>query len=1084
MNKKFVLITSSLLLATLAFGLASFRHVEKSEASVGNYSTNAATYYNGITATSGQKLAAQLHDLITNTHRTYTAYDDNGKYKYQQQTDQYYENGSKVSGYIYEFYSGVKWPNGWYPDAGDTRGGYNREHCWCQSNSVNTAGKEMWGTNGGGADMHHLRPVESRLNSTRNNHPYGEIDDRDNYKSYAKYGNDETYALGGYTSTTADTFEPLDSKKGDVARIILYTYLHYNSYTVSTLFGSYGTTNGNGQSSFFSTSLLSLTKITNQNTEAKALEMLLRWNTNDPVDDIERRRNEQVAIYQGNRNPFIDNSSYADAIWGTTGITSISKTTATITTGSTTTISAIASNGGTISWSSSNTNKVTVSSATAASGSSITLTGIAVGSATITASITISGTTYSKTCTVTVTGPRTLSSISLSGQTTAFTVDDSFIFDGTVTANYTNSTTADVTTSTTFSGYDMSTTGDQTITASYTEGGTTKTATYTITISDPPTEDTDEGSVTASNGAFEGWTASGTGSAYADGSAKFDSSGDLVYILDLFEGNVSANMTSLVVTINGKVNVQSGSPGSSNTYKVEAIAKNGNNIVSKANDTKTGSSVFNTSPTTVDFEMSSGLSGTTGIRITYVTKDSGNWAIKSISWVATYDLPSGPVLSSITLDTTDVQKSFVVNETFNYDNIIVTAVYDDESTEQLDSFDVSTPDMSTTGNKTITVTYETESATYQITVTAAVPTSITATPKKTFYVGETLTVSNITVEDNYGNEVENFTFTNNNYQFLYSDATSGGSLTNKTFTNSVSWNNLTCSLTVQVQRKARYDASGTVDVLTQSTTGVTTTTYTAFSGLDKTKTGITSDSVYAGQCAGGNSSIQLRSAKDKNNNYSGIITTTSGGSFTEISVVWNENTANGRYITIYGKNSTYSSANDLYSATSSTQGTSLGTITYGTSTSLIISGNYSYIGIRASEPLYLTSISITCGVKDTPLNMANYIMYTDTANQCTTKFDIAKGYFDKLSTEEKATFMTSNDYVIATARERFEAWARNQGKTITLVNGTYTISNAKYLGIEVLNSSFDNSTLIVIIVSFMSVTTLGVYLYRRKKKNG
>ena len=1077
MNKKFVLVASSLLLATLSFGLASFRHVEKSEASVGNYSTNAATYYNGITATSGKQLAAQLHDLITSTHRTYTVYDDNGKYKYQQQTDQYYENGSKVSGYLYEFYSGVKWPNAWAPNAGDTTGGYTREHCWCQANSYNTGGTQMWGDKGGGADMHHLRPVENRLNTSRSNHPYGEIEKRDSYKVYAKLGNNSTYALGGYMSSAVDTFEPLDSKKGDVARIILYTYLHYNSYTNTELFGSYGSTNGSGSTSYFSTTLLPLTNITNQTTEAKALEMLLKWNTNDPVDDIERRRNEQVAIYQGNRNPFIDNSSYADAIWGSTGITSISKTTATITTGSTTTISAIASNGGTISWSSSNTNKVTVSSATAASGSSITLTGVAAGSATITASINIGGTVYSKTCAVTVSGPRTLSSISLSGQTTSFIVDDSFIFDGTVTANYTNSTTADVTTSTTFSGYDMSTIGEQTITASYTEGGTTKTATYTITISDPPTEDTEEGSVTASSGSLEGWTASGTGSAYADGSVKFDNAGDNVYIIDLFTGDVSANMTKLVVTINGKIN---GTPTSDNSYKVEAIAKSGNNIVSKANDVKTGASVYTGSYGNVSFEMSSGLSGTTGIRITYVTKGGGNWGIKSVSWVATYDLPSGPVLSSITLDTTDVQKSFVVNETFNYDNLIVTAVYDDESTEQLDSFDVSTPDMSTTGNKTVTVTYETESATYTIVVNAAIPTSITATPKKTFYVGETITVSNITVEDNYGNEVQNFTFTNNSYQFLYSDATSGGSLTNKTFTNSISWNNLTCSLTVQVQRKARQTLSDIDDTFNLAYTEASGSTYTSWSG----KSGTSSDAVYAGNNAGNYSSIQLRSGTSSGSDVrAGIVTTTSAGKYKKVTIDWNTNTADGRTINVYGKNTAYSTPNDLFN--NNTKGTLLGTIVYGTSTYLDITGDYNYIGIcSASATSYLDEVVFTIYSGDTATNVANYVMYEDTSNQCTIKFDVAKGYFNGLTVAERTTFMTSNDYVIATARERFEAWARNQGKTITLVNGTYTISNAKYFGIEVLSGSFDNSTLIVIIVSFISVTMLGAYLYRRKKKNG
>lgn len=138
------------------------------------------------------------------------------------------------------------------------------------------------------------------------------------------------------------------------------------------------------------------------------------------------------------------------------------------------------------------------------------------------------------------------------------------------------------------------------------------------------------------------------------------------------------------------------------------------------------------------------------------------------------------------------------------------------------------------------------------------------------------------------------------------------------------------------------------DVLDRALTGVTGTSYTAWSG----KTG-SSGAVYAGQSAGGNESIQLRS---KNSN-SGIITTASGGKVKSITVEWNNNTSNGQTLNIYGKSSAYESATDLYDT--SNQGTKLGTIVKGTSTSLTVSGDYKYIGIRSnSGALYLTSVSI------------------------------------------------------------------------------------------------------------------------------
>lgn len=75
-----------------------------------------------------------------------------------------------------------------------------------------------------------------------------------------------------------------------------------------------------------------------------------------------------------------------------------------------------------------------------------------------------------------------LQSIVLSGQTTSLNRNATFSFGGTVTAHYSDSSTADVTANTTFSGYDMSTSGTYTVTASYTEDSTTVTATYSLTV--------------------------------------------------------------------------------------------------------------------------------------------------------------------------------------------------------------------------------------------------------------------------------------------------------------------------------------------------------------------------------------------------------------------------------------------------------------------------------------------------------------------------------------------------------------------------------------------------------------------------
>ena len=141
-----------------------------------------------------------------------------------------------------------------------------------------------------------------------------------------------------------------------------------------------------------------------------------------------------------------------------------------------------------------------------------------------------------------------------------------------------------------------------------------------------------------------------------------------------------------------------------------------------------------------------------------------------------------------------------------------------------------------------------------------------------------------------------------------------------------------------------------VDVIDREFTGVSGTSYTEWSG----KAGSESPAVYAGQSAGGNSSVQLRS----NNSNSGIISTTSGGTVRAVSVEWNSNTADGRKLDIYGSNTAYTSPTDLYD--NAKKGTLLGSIEKGKTTSIEVTGDFQYIGLRSnSGAMYLTSISIS-----------------------------------------------------------------------------------------------------------------------------
>lgn len=224
--------------------------------------TSALSYYSGSYAydnlddLSQSELKSTLKNLMKSTHTKISTYDD-CHYK-ADKTD--CENGDGKVSLIYTSYSATmsQW-NGW-----------NREHVWPKSLGGNN-------TTGGGADLHHIRPSDAVVNSTRGNKRYGNADG-----GKATYGaNPASGVLGGYSATY---FEPLDNVKGDVARICLYVYVRWGS--------EWGAD--------------SITEV------FQSVDVLLEWCEMDPVDTWEMGRNEVVQNIQGNRNVFID---YPELAW-------------------------------------------------------------------------------------------------------------------------------------------------------------------------------------------------------------------------------------------------------------------------------------------------------------------------------------------------------------------------------------------------------------------------------------------------------------------------------------------------------------------------------------------------------------------------------------------------------------------------------------------------------------------------------------------------------------------------------------------------------------------------------------------------
>ncbi|MBQ2493820.1 MAG: hypothetical protein II520_01140, partial [Bacilli bacterium] len=258
------------------------------------------------------------------------------------------------------------------------------------------------------------------------------------------------------------------------------------------------------------------------------------------------------------------------------------------------------------------------------------------------------------------------------------------------------------------------------------------------------------------------------------------------------------------------------------------------------------------------------------------------------------------------------------------------------------------------------------------------------------------------------------------------------------------------------------------DQITRSLTGATDQNYKTWSG----KT-LNSGAVYAGNSAGQYSAIQLRS---KNSNSGIVMTGASTSSPTGVTVAWNSNSPNNATLNIYGKNEPYTAADDLYS--SGTQGTQLGSITKG-STTLSVSG-YRYIGIRSSSgALYLDSVTIDFSKKDAE-NIANFIMFSDTGNQCATKFGQAKTIFESLSKAERVRLMENGAYTLTKARERLLYWAAHEKASITKVGDDYVISVSS-LALMV-PSALDRCASIALIALGVTAVALTGFAFARRKK--
>ncbi|RKY54405.1 MAG: hypothetical protein DRP93_05140 [Candidatus Neomarinimicrobiota bacterium] len=220
-------------------------------------------YYDNASGLSGTALKAALHDIIDG----HTEYSYDFLWTGLKYTD---EDPNNSSNFILIYTGRSLSKTQAYPD-------WNREHVWAKSHG------DFGNTPPCGTDMHHLRPSDVSVNGDRGN------------KDFDNGGTQHSEATGCYYD--ADSWEPRDEVKGDIARSMFYMTVRYE-----------------GDNDELDLELVDYTPTSGPN--FGKLSTLLAWHVQDPVSDFERTRNDRVYSYQHNRNPFIDHPEYVSYIWG------------------------------------------------------------------------------------------------------------------------------------------------------------------------------------------------------------------------------------------------------------------------------------------------------------------------------------------------------------------------------------------------------------------------------------------------------------------------------------------------------------------------------------------------------------------------------------------------------------------------------------------------------------------------------------------------------------------------------------------------------------------------------------------------
>ena len=262
-------------------------------------------YYDSVDTSSPDALRESLHEVIDDHQRFPYSSSSTDTWDILEAADEDPANSANILD-LYKNASYVKFGGG--------EGPYNREHTWPRSYGFpdNTPQNYPY------TDCHHLFLCNTWYNNVRENKPFrychAGCQEEPTLENNGQGGGSGDYPGNSNWTTgtgTAGTWETWIGRRGDVARAIFYLDVRYEG-------GWHGVT-GAAEPDLILTDdeALIAGSSTGDNESIAYMGMvseLYLWHLEDPVDDLERARNDVVYSYQGNRNPFIDHPEWVTAL--------------------------------------------------------------------------------------------------------------------------------------------------------------------------------------------------------------------------------------------------------------------------------------------------------------------------------------------------------------------------------------------------------------------------------------------------------------------------------------------------------------------------------------------------------------------------------------------------------------------------------------------------------------------------------------------------------------------------------------------------------------------------------------------------